>query len=187
MKRIPMLALLAAALLAGCRSSTEEPPAPPAAGEFTPPPILTTPEAKDVNSYANPLDARVTHVALDLAADFDRHVLAGTATLDIAVSEGADSIVLDDNGLVLKAITDAEGKALPYEVGARDPVHGAPLTVRFGDARRILGIPQPILGFALFAGGGLLAGIGSGLSRAARRRRGEQVGPLRRPSRRRWS
>ena len=57
----------------------------------------------------------------------------------------------------------------------------------FTDARRILGVPQPILGFGLFAGGGLLAGIGSGLSRAARRRRGEQVGPLRRPSRRRFS
>ena len=54
----------------------------------------------------------------------------------------------------------------------------------FSDARRILGVSQPILGFALFAGGGLLAGIGSSVSRAGRRRRGEQVGPLRRPSRR---
>lgn len=53
----------------------------------------------------------------------------------------------------------------------------------FADARRILGVPQPVLGFILFAGGGLLAGIGSGLSRAARRRRGEAVGPIRYPTR----
>lgn len=49
----------------------------------------------------------------------------------------------------------------------------------FADARRILGVPQPVLGFVLFAGGGLMAAIGSGLSRAARRRRGEAVGPIR--------
>jgi len=43
-----------------------------------------TPAAeRDAHSYAVPSDARVTHVALDLTADFAAHVLAGHATLTI--------------------------------------------------------------------------------------------------------
>lgn len=41
----------------------------------------------------------------------------------------------------------------------------------FADGPQILGLPQPVLGFLLFAGGGITAGVGSGISRAARRRR----------------
>ena len=133
--RLRSLAFLAAALLAACHASDDAATQTP--GDAPVPQILTTPEAKDVNSYANPLEARVTHVALDLAADFDRHVLAGTATLDIAAGNDAQKIVLDDNGLVLKSITDAKGTALPYTVGKNDPVHGAPLTVQLNGARRI--------------------------------------------------
>jgi hypothetical protein len=97
--RLRTLAFLAAALLAGCHVSDDA--ATQTAGDAPVPHILTTPEAQDVNSYANPLEARVTHVALNLNADFDRHVLAGTATLDIAAADDAQKIVLDDNGLVL--------------------------------------------------------------------------------------
>ena len=41
-------------------------------------PILTTPDAIDTHSYARPLEARVTHVALDLAVDFDTKRIGGT-------------------------------------------------------------------------------------------------------------
>src|SRR3546814_13534268 len=100
------------------------------------PAILATPQGKDVNSYANPLEARVTHVALDLAADFDAHVLAGTATLDIAAAKDAQKIVLDDNGLIIKGITDANGEALASEDGPRDSNPGAPPTIRPRGPRR---------------------------------------------------
>lgn len=60
-----------------------------------------------------------------------------------------------------------------------DPFGWNPIT----DARRILGVPQPILGFALFAGGGLASALGAGLSRAQRRRSGDVVRPIRRPRR----
>ena len=62
-----------------------------------PSPILTTPEAKDVLSYAVPQVARVTHVDLDLTADFTTHVMRGKATLDILAKPDAREIVLDDN------------------------------------------------------------------------------------------
>lgn len=101
-------------------------------------PILTTPEAKDVKTYARPEIARVTHVALDLTADFAAKVMRGTATLDILARPDAREIVLDDNGLVIDRITDARGTALKWAVGKVDAELGAPLTVQIGTARRIV-------------------------------------------------
>jgi aminopeptidase N len=103
-----------------------------------PSPILTGPDARDVLSYAKPQVARVTHVDLDLTADFAAHVMRGTATLDILAKPGAKEIVLDDNHLVISKITDAAGHPLKYAVGAYDDYKGAPLTVQIGAARRII-------------------------------------------------
>ncbi len=100
-------------------------------------PILTTPDARDAHSYARPAEARVTHVALDLAADFDKHVIRGIATLDILAAPGAKQVVLDDNGLKIVTITDGAGKPLPYAVGKTDKIHGAPLTITLNGARKI--------------------------------------------------
>ena len=109
--------------------------AAPAAAQVAP--VLTTADARDAHSYARPLEARVTHVALDLAADFDKHVIRGIATLDILAAPQAKQVVLDDNGLKIVQITDASGKPLPYSVGAVDKVHGAPLTITLNGARKI--------------------------------------------------
>jgi len=101
-------------------------------------PILTTPEAVDSETYARPQVARVTHVALDLVADFERKEMRGTATLDILAARGAREIVLDDKGLVIDRITDERGRPLRWTVGASDENKGAPLTVQIGTARKIV-------------------------------------------------
>jgi len=101
-------------------------------------PILTTPEAVDTETYAQPQVARVTHVALDLLADFERKEMRGTATLDILAAPGAREIILDDKGLVIEKIADADGRPLQWTVGASDENKGAPLTVRIGAARKIV-------------------------------------------------
>ncbi len=103
-----------------------------------PSPILTGAEARDSLSYARPEIARVTHVDLDLTADFASRTMRGTAALDILARPDAREIVLDDNGLVISRITDAAGHALRWSVGARDDYKGAPLTVDIGTARRIV-------------------------------------------------
>jgi len=103
-----------------------------------PSPILTTPEAHDALSYAEPQVARVVHVDLDLTADFAAHTMAGTAALDILAAPGATRIVLDDNRLVIASITDPAGHPLRWSVGANDAYKGAPLTVEIGAARRIV-------------------------------------------------
>jgi len=104
----------------------------------TPSPILTTPEARDDLTYARPEIARVTHVDLDLTADFERHVMRGTATLDILARPDATEIVLDDKKLHIASITDAGGKPLKWSVGAEDDYKGAPLTIELDGARRIV-------------------------------------------------
>ena len=101
-------------------------------------PILDAPDAVDIHSYAKPLDARVTHLDLDLAVDFAARRIGGTATLDIQARPGVREVVLDDKDLEIEAITDEAGVALPFKVGAKDANLGAPLTIEMGDKRKII-------------------------------------------------
>lgn len=117
----------AAVLLAG----------PAAAEPAAPAPVLTTPEATDAWTHARPDVARVTHVALNLRADFVTRTIAGTATLDVLAPARAGEIVLDVDDLAIRSITDAAGRPLRYTVSADDPKLGQALTVQLGDARRI--------------------------------------------------
>src|SRR3954452_10172101 len=89
-----------------------------AAATPTAAPILDAPDAVDAHSHARPHEARVTHVALDLKADFGAKRMEGSATLDVQAAPGADSIVLDDKDLELRSVTDGAGRKLAYTVGA---------------------------------------------------------------------
>ncbi len=128
------LILAAFSVLAACRSGD----VPPAAEAAMVAPILSGADAIDVHSFAKPLEARVTHVALDLNVDFAAKRVGGTATLDLQARPGVNSIVLDNKGLEIAAITSADGKPLPYSVGAVDPILGAPLTIEMGAAKKIV-------------------------------------------------
>lgn len=129
MRHLPIIALLAPLTVLSARAH---------AAPDAPSPILTTPEARDVLTYARPEIARVVHVDLDLAVDFKARVVSGTAALDILAQPGAREIVLDDKGLEIARITDGAGRALTWSVGKEDEYKGAPLTVQVGAARRIV-------------------------------------------------
>ena len=123
--RLSLFVLLFAAV--GCSSSADETPTTgPATDAFELP--------QDVHSYAVPGQARVTHVALDLDADFDAQVLRGTATLTIDRAEDASEIVLDTRDLTIQRVTAADGAELAFEVGEADDLLGAPLTVQLPEA-----------------------------------------------------
>ena len=128
--RLPIFA--ASLLLAACAMTGRDSPAGRQVA-----PILTGEAARDTASYARPEIARVTHVALDLDADFEAHRMAGTATLDIQAAPGAEEIILDSRGLEIERIADAAGNALPFALGPNEATRGQPLTVRIGAARRI--------------------------------------------------
>ncbi|NIJ09038.1 aminopeptidase N [Sphingomonas vulcanisoli] len=126
--RLPLRSLTLALALASAAQAAPDAPSP----------ILTTPEARDELTYARPEIARVTHVDLDLTADFATHVMRGTATLDILARPGATEIILDDNKLAISSVTDAAGKPLKWSVGAYADYKGTPLTIAIGAARRIV-------------------------------------------------
>jgi len=110
--------VLAMTVVAGCAERQE--PEASAAGSA----------AVDIHSYARPLEARVTHVDLDLTADFEARRLAGTATLDVAREAGADSVVLDVKTLEIEAVTAPDGQPLEYALGPEDPILGRALAVK---------------------------------------------------------
>jgi len=100
-------------------------------------PVLSGADARDESSFARPEVARVTHVALDLDADFAARRMTGTATLDLQAAPGAPEIILDSKGLEIQQVTDGEGQPLQWALGQGDERRGQPLTVRIGEARRI--------------------------------------------------
>ncbi len=129
--------ILAAALslslgLAACSSPESGDPAAPRVA-----PILDSAQAFDDQTFARPLEARVNHIDLDLDLDFETQTVSGTAMLDIIADKGVETVILDNNGLTIDSIADAEGKPLEYEIGEVEEGKGAPLSVAMGDAREI--------------------------------------------------
>jgi leukotriene-A4 hydrolase len=94
------------------------------------PPGAAIPTAEDVHSHARPAEARVTHVALDLTPDFDTRTITGTARLAIERAAGADSVILDIDGLVIRGVATAAGDSLAFAAGTDDATLGQPLVVR---------------------------------------------------------
>ena len=95
-------------------------------------------QTRDIHSYANPSESRVTHLELDLDVDFDARQLAGSCTLYV---EGPGDLVLDTRDLTISGVeVSDDGKAFreaPYELGAADAILGARLTIARGGANRV--------------------------------------------------
>jgi len=126
-------AACAAALLAGCAST---PPSSGAAATEAARPIALP---RDVHSFARPEIARVTHVGLDLRADFTAKKLTGTAALDVQRAPGAAEIVLDTRDLNILRVADQSGQPLQFALGADAGVRGRPLAVQLRpDTRRVV-------------------------------------------------
>ncbi|MXO67399.1 aminopeptidase [Altererythrobacter marinus] len=140
--RFALPLLLATVSTAACTPTLEAQAPAAAQAERLVAPILTTPDAVDSATFARPQVARVTHVDLDLALDFERKRVAGTATLDVLARADAGEIVLDSNGLVIDRVTDGQGRALAFEVGDRVEGKGEPVTVSLrtdeGQARQVV-------------------------------------------------
>ena len=133
MTRIAIL-LAAVAVLPACQTLpvSVRGEAPPAIA-----PILITADAVDPHSFARPLEARVTHVALDLAFDFAAKAVAGTATLDIDRRPDARQIILDSDGYMVRAVTDAvTGAPLAFAYGAENQALGRPLAIQLASTTR---------------------------------------------------
>jgi leukotriene-A4 hydrolase len=131
----PASRLTAALLLSGTAVSGRPLPTPTPTNSD----VRTPAQQRDVHSHAVPAEARVTHITLDLSADFDAHRLSGTATLTVHAAPSAREIVLDTKDLTIDAVTDVQGRPLTHRLGPADPILGQALHVALpADPRRII-------------------------------------------------
>ena len=122
MRTNSVLLLLCASVLFSCNGAMET----------TPPPQTYSPN--DLHSYSNSREIAVTHVSLDLGADFGRKTLEGSATLAIERrAETAARLVLDTRELdVARTEASADGGSFSgtaFELGESDPILGTPLRI----------------------------------------------------------
>ncbi|HEV3120573.1 MAG TPA: aminopeptidase, partial [Isosphaeraceae bacterium] len=125
---------IAVVALGMCAITLGAGPKEAAGAEADEPPQAALP--RDVHSYGNPHQVRVRHVALDLAVDFDKKQLAGTATLSVVRAPGAPAdapLVLDSRALTIEAVEagrSGEGwKPVSFERGTSDRILGTPLSL----------------------------------------------------------
>ncbi|MBT8230271.1 MAG: aminopeptidase, partial [Bacteroidia bacterium] len=93
----------------------------------------SSPDRKDHHSFSNPHEALVTHIDLDLEADFKQKVLSGKVQLHIS-HENASEIILDIRDLDIIKVTCNERENI--EVSYGDP------TIYLGQALHIPLVPD---------------------------------------------
>ena len=83
----------------------------------------------DYHSFSNPGEVTVTHLDLELTADFAASVLSGSATLTYEKQTAqADTLVVDTRDLTIQSVT-ANSEALDYQLQPADPELGAALEI----------------------------------------------------------
>jgi len=87
----------------------------------------------DPHSYARPAEAVVKHLDLDIEANFEKHIIEGTATLTIEKGENAKVLHLDAKEIGTKNIwiQDTEGntKSASFHSDKSDPILGKDLEI----------------------------------------------------------
>jgi len=78
----------------------------------------------DIHSWSRPDEVRVRHLELELDVDFDQKILTGSAVLRFEPASGPQ-LILDTRDLVIHGVDNALG----FELGAPDPILGAPLRI----------------------------------------------------------
>jgi leukotriene A-4 hydrolase/aminopeptidase len=124
MKRLLVILLFAAA---ACRN--EQPAPKPAQQQAA--------AQRDPHSYSNPDQVRVEHIALDLAVDFAKKQLSGTANLRVRNESNASTLILDTNGLTISKVTVGNAP-VQFKLAAADPILGSKLEIPIqGDTQNV--------------------------------------------------
>lgn len=83
----------------------------------------------DPHSYANPEEALVTHLELQLDISFEAKKINGTANWKYSALDSAKFICFDIRNLEILSVTDGDSTELKYEISEIDPVLGQCLKV----------------------------------------------------------
>ena len=85
---------------------------------------------KDDHSFANPENAIVKHLDLDIAVDFNTRTISGKASWQIDNSSHGNVIIFDENTLEIKKVTLGDDeKETTFKLGEEVPFHGRPLQI----------------------------------------------------------
>ncbi len=133
MRQLLLSVSIAAALglvATGCQRNQN--PAPDAATPAAP--AAAAEKIVDEHSYAQPDKVRTTDLALDLAIDFDRKTIAGTATYALDwLDKSATRLVLDTRDLTIEKAeglgADGKWEPLKFALADNDKVLGSALTI----------------------------------------------------------
>ena len=86
----------------------------------------------DYHSFSNPDEIKVTHIDLDLQADFNQKSLIGSATLSFdRVNPQATTLILDTRDLTITSV-NIDGNPIAFTLMAKDENLGAPLHIDVG-------------------------------------------------------
>mgnify|MGYP001766099220 CR=1 FL=1 len=132
MRQLILTASIAAAL--GIASGCDHSPAPQQAAAAPAPRPAVAEQVVDEHSYAEPDKVRTTDLALDLAIDFGKKQIAGTATYTLEwLDKAATQLVLDTRDLEIQKAeglgVDGQWRALQFALAGKDKVLGSKLTI----------------------------------------------------------
>ncbi|MET0655345.1 MAG: aminopeptidase, partial [Pseudoxanthomonas sp.] len=132
MRSVFLLLSCAAAMAAGC--SRDAAPAPEATPAPPKPVAVKMDRSQDESSYAEPGKVVITDLALDLAIDFDKKQIGGTAVYKLDWKDKtATQLVLDTRALTIAKVEGDDGKGnwvpLKYALAANDKIFGSKLTI----------------------------------------------------------
>jgi aminopeptidase N len=135
-KRQTLLVLSAVVALAAAACARQSAPAADAAATAAKPETAMPADAvtHDEYSYAEPGKVRTSELALDLAVDFERKQISGTATYTLDwVDPQATELVLDTRDLSIEKVEgagkDGQWAPLQYALADADPLLGSKLTI----------------------------------------------------------
>lgn len=83
---------------------------------------------QDVHSFADPDEAVIRHLDLDIDVDFAQQIISGVARYRIETARNADTLTLDTKGLQIERVT-VGGQDVQYAMGEADEMLGSPLYI----------------------------------------------------------
>ena len=137
-----ILALLTATSLTFVACSPKTETTPPAAQQTADieERVTTSFFTQDRFTQSNYTDVQLSHIDLDLDVNFFAKVLDGIATLDFErVKDGANTLVLDTKGLLIKAVSIEAGdqwETAEWSLGAEDALQGKALSIDIGQSAK---------------------------------------------------
>lgn len=85
----------------------------------------------DPHSYAEPHEAKMTHLNWEANVDFENRIIQGVAHITIQATQDAEELVLDTKGLaIIKVTLGKEEEPAEYNIGDREQFMGSPLAIK---------------------------------------------------------